>query len=135
MTKTFSRIPKKTWLQLAVVIALIILGMILARTITDNDAVRSAIVQYGYVGIFLLSVISGFNLIVPIPAVAFMPVYIAAGLSFWPIIFIMSAGMCTADMLAFAAGRAGRQVMTTGKGARIKTILENIRKRNELFPI
>jgi hypothetical protein len=54
----------------------------LAKIIRNNPGVRDAILAYGYPGIFFISLLSGFNIAVPIPAIAFLPLFLESGLIF-----------------------------------------------------
>jgi len=39
---------------------------------SDNSVVRDVVSRYGYLGVFVISFISGFNLAVPVPAISFV---------------------------------------------------------------
>jgi membrane protein YqaA with SNARE-associated domain len=66
--------------------------------------------RMGWPGIFLASVISGFNLLVPVPVVAFLPAILQAGFPLGMTILVMSVGMGVADVLGSWLGRLGRQL-------------------------
>ena len=88
----------------------------LARLAQSSEAVRMTVASYGYIGIFIVSFISGLNLVVPIPAVAFLPVFIEAGFSFVLSAAVMAAGMTVADSVAYGFGVLGRKAYSAAKG-------------------
>jgi uncharacterized membrane protein YdjX (TVP38/TMEM64 family) len=112
-----ARIGKRTTADAAVraglkfgfVVLLIVMAMVLAAELAGSDIAKEIADTYGYYGVFVLSVVSGFNLIVPIPAVTLMPVFAVIGLGFWPTITTIVAGMTVADILAFLIGTTSRQ--------------------------
>lgn len=98
----------------------------------DSKLVKQAVEHYGYIGIFIIAVISGFNLAVPIPAISFLPLFLEAGLDIWVVTFIIAVGVTIADMIAFFLGRAGRHIIGEHK---IVARLERLQKRNPHLPI
>jgi len=106
------RLSKKTAL---INISLIILMLIGVYFFTDfareNEQVRGFVASHGYWGIFVIAVMSGFNFLVPIPAIAFLPIIVSAGLSFWTGVVLVSAGMTLGDVIGFVLGRASRRVV------------------------
>lgn len=90
----------KIFLQGAGLVAVVTGAFSLARVASDNEVIRDAVSNYGYLGAFLISILSGFNLLVPIPVVSFMPLFIESGLSFWPVILVITFGITLADTLA-----------------------------------
>lgn len=79
-------------------IAIIALAFSLAGLVSDNESVRMMVFNYGYIGAFVISIVSGFNLLVPIPAVSFMPLFIESGISFLPAILVITLGVTLADI-------------------------------------
>ena len=72
-------------------IAIIILGAFyIASLAGESELIKDYVSRYGYIGLFITALISGFNLLIPIPAVAFLPLFIESGLYFWPSIFLPS---------------------------------------------
>lgn len=114
------------WIKAFFVIGIIAIGLWLGTFVADNDLAKRLVADYGYVGIFIVALISGFNLIVPVPAVAFIPMFIAAGLDFWVTILVLSIGLTIADMVAFVLGRAGRAFVNPN--SRLIKKLEHIQK-------
>lgn len=129
---------RKIWkpvLQLSAVAVIVVLAFWLGRLATESSTVRSLVIEYGYTGIFLVAVISGINIIVPIPAVVFMPLFLEVGLNFWITVFIIAFGMSIGDTVAYFLGRAGRAVAESAKTNYILTRLERIHKRYPRAPV
>src|SRR3989338_3124767 len=96
---------------IVLLVASIALVFYLARFARESEIVREIIATYGYAGIFLVSLVGGFNFIVPIPAVLLIPLFSEAGLMLWPSIFLIVVGVTIADSIAYYFGRIGRQVL------------------------
>ena len=88
--------------------------VVLAGRIEDSEFATELVNQYGYLGVYLIAVASGFNILIPIPAPTFVPIFTAAGLPLYGIIAFMVLGTTTADLLAFYVGRVGKR-FTEGK--------------------
>jgi membrane protein YqaA with SNARE-associated domain len=93
------------------IVILIIIVFFVSEIIGGNDSIKALIISYGYPGLFLIAVISGFNLLVPIPAIAFLPIVVSAGLNFWIAIIIITIGMTIGDGVGFMLGRTGRRII------------------------
>lgn len=103
------------------------------RYAIQNGAIQSAVSQLGYLGIFLFSIASGFNLIVPIPIVSFFPFFLSAGFHPIPTVLVISLGMTVGDALGYLIGRAGRDIVSP----RSKTIvrrIEALQSKHALLP-
>ncbi len=92
----------------AFVFTLLILGSYWLITSTNIEAFVSV---YGYPAMFIVALISGFNVLIPIPAVAFVPLMTAAGLSLWITLFIIVVGMSLGDTIGYLLGRYGRKAI------------------------
>jgi len=81
-----------------------------------------------------VSVLGGFNLISSVPVVAFIPVFIVAGLNQWLVVLVIAAGVTVADMIAYGVGRVGKRFLS---GRLEKTIrrLEKISEKYSLSPL
>jgi membrane protein YqaA with SNARE-associated domain len=123
-------------LQGAGLLAVLTAAWWLARLAHDSEAVKQAVAMYGYIGVFLVAFVSGLNLVVPIPATAFIPLFLEAGLVFSVSVMVMSAGMTVADGIAYAFGFLGRTAYATvqGNGKAIRR-LEAIRRRHRHGPL
>lgn len=96
------------------VLLLLVLGMVLVSTLFLADYVSSSpaalafISQFGYLGAVLLSAILGLNVILPLPAASFVPLFTEAGLWLPGIILALTTGTLIADYLGFAFGKWSR---------------------------
>lgn len=100
----------------------------------DNAAVQNLIVSGGYIGIFIFSIINGFNVIVPIVTASFIPALTTAGLNLYALIIVIALGMSIADCVAYFVSRAGH-VHLTGMGLRIERFLETEEKKRHSLPL
>jgi len=114
----------------------LILGIALwlATALQDAGAIKEIVAQYGYSGIFFVSILGGFNLVSSVPVVAFVPVFLVAGLSQWLIIFAIVAGVTVADMIAYGLGRAGKKIIPDSL-ERVVHRIEKLRERHHLIPL
>ncbi len=119
--------------KLAAVIAIFAAAFYLARFAGENETVRGIVADYGYFGIFAVAVLSGFNLAVPVPAVAFLPLFIGAGLNFWITIILITVGVTLADSFTYIVGRWGREIFDNKKA--IITALERAGERHWWAPM
>ncbi len=126
---------EKAWLKAFVAFALVAAGFALGGSIHGNEDAAELVRAFGYFGVFLAAVVSGFNLVVPVPAVAFLPTFLAAGLDLWPTILVMSLGVTLADSIAFLIGNAGRSFARRGKARDAVRWLEKLRERSPAAPL
>lgn len=118
---------------LAVVVALI---FSFARVVQENESIRNLINSYGYVGVFVISLISGFNLVVPIPAASFLPVFLEAGLKYPVTILLITLGMTMADSIAYFVGGVGKDVLSQSPAAERRVArLIKIRDQHSWIPL
>lgn len=126
----------KLILQAFFLIALIVGAFYLAKLSVESEAIRSIIQSYGYIGIFFIAFVSGFNLVVPIPAVAFLPLFIESGLHFYTTIVFITIGMTFADLISFAIGRVGGEVAEkySKSGSKIASVLVEAVSKHKYAP-
>ena len=79
--------------------------------VSESEVAQELVAKYGYLGIFVMGTVSGFNLAFPVPAVAFVPVFTASGLSAVPAVILMALGMTLGDLAGYFIGRAGHEVL------------------------
>lgn len=79
----------------------------LTEYVIDTPASQTLIQDFGYISIILLSFVAGLNLLLPVPAATFVPVFTAAGLGLPAIIICLVTGTMAANMLSYVAGRYG----------------------------
>lgn len=121
-------------------IRLILVALVVAAVFWANlyafqhDLVREATRDLGYPGVFLAAVISGFNLVVPIPVVAFFPFFMEVGLEPVPTVMVIALGMTTGDLVGYLLGRTARGVVRPREGGTIRK-LESLRERHPRLPL
>ncbi len=126
----------KIAVQIAFLIAVVALAFYLATVASNSEVLRTMIAEYGYVGIFVLALLSGFNIVVPIPVVSFMPLFLESGLSFWITIALISLGMSCADALSFILARAGKRIASESEFAeKILTRFQGLEKSYYRYPL
>ena len=83
-------------------------AMLFAGHIENDENIQRLITFFGPLGILITGFIGGLNLIVPVPATAFIPVFAAAGFGLFIIIVMLVIGTTTADLVSFYIGTALR---------------------------
>lgn len=126
---------EKAWLKALAAVGLIALGFALGGSIHGNEDAAELVRAFGHFGVFLVSVVSGFNLVVPVPAAVFIPTFLAAGLGLWATIIVMSLGVTLADSIAFLIGSAGRSFARDRKIWKTVRRLEDLRTRFPAAPL
>lgn len=91
----------------------------------EHDFIRQAARQFGYPGVLVAAAISGFNLVVPIPLIAFLPFFVRVGLDPVPTVALIAMGMTLGDLLGYLIGHAARDALSPrlhGRMARLKRL-------------
>ena len=114
-------------------IAIALIVYFLARYAADNELVRSFAEQYGYLGIFGVSIFSGFNIVVPIPVSAFMPLFFSLGLNIIFVILVIAVGLTVADGVTYVLGLLGRRIVSPN--SKILKRLYMFRDKNKYMPL
>jgi len=99
----------------------------------DNGFIQTFIFQYGYWGVFSLAILSGVNIIVPIPAISFLPLVLAAGLTFTATVLVITLGMTLGDGIGYMLGRFGQKVIKPNH--RILRKLKRVQDKFYVAPI
>ncbi len=94
----------------------------------DSIFIQSIVQTYGYIGIFIISIISGFNLVVPIPIISFLPLFLESGLNQIITIIAISIGLTGGDILGYVIGNIGRDAMSD-KSIRIQAHINSLHDR------
>jgi membrane protein YqaA with SNARE-associated domain len=115
-------------------IAIIITAFFLAKQAETHETVRALVASYSYAGVFLLSLISGINIAVPIPAAAFIPLFVGAGLSLAPTVIVIALGTGIADMAAYLVGSIGRSAAKE-RSSTFTDRLERLRSSHRFLPL
>ncbi len=101
------------------------------EAVAENVRVLDAVRRFGYPGLLAVSAVSGFNVLVPIPVIAFFPFLMEAGLDPVLSVLIIGTGMTFGDMIGFLLGRAGRKIV---EKPRWMARLERVRERHRIAP-
>lgn len=120
----------KSFIKLVGLFAIFFLAYFLFNLVQENGAVRETISNFGYFGVLIVSLISGFNLLVPIPTVSFVPAFIESGLDIWIVIFFIVIGTSFADSIAYVIGRVGREFT---KSMNEKILFRRLTKMKEKY--
>lgn len=101
------------YIKIITVLAVLLFAVLATVIVREYESLQDIALSYGYAGVFLASIVSGFNIISVVPVVAFVPVFIAAGLHLWAVIAIIIIGTTIADMISYAIAYFGKQIMLT----------------------
>lgn len=112
----------------------IVFAVWLSLVVRENDVVQDLVRDFGYLGLFVASVISGFNLIAPIPIVSFTPLFVGSGLTLVSTVAVISLGLTAGDALGFAIGYLGREIKNPAVAERVAR-LEAARERSSYLPL
>jgi membrane protein YqaA with SNARE-associated domain len=110
-----------------VFLVLLVLSVFLAEYVSESALAQETVQKFGYAGIVFLAFVGGFNLIIPIPAAAFAPTFIAAGFPVYGIIIAIAVGTTVADLISYYVGALGKYysgVESTKIYARLKKLHE-----------
>ena len=116
-------------------VALVIVVVWVNEVAVDSTRVRTAVYEFGYPGLFAMAALSGFNLVVPVPIIAFFPFLMEAGLAPVPTVATIALGMTTGDMLGWLLGFASREAITPPAAVqRFMRWAERLRDRHRVAP-
>jgi membrane protein YqaA with SNARE-associated domain len=119
---------------------ILLMGLLLALVVWANlyasqhDVVREATQRFGYPGVFVAAALSGFNLVVPIPVIAFFPFFMEIGMAAAPTVALIALGMTTGDLVGYLVGRTARGVVELPEGGIVRR-LESLRERHPKLPV
>lgn len=106
---------KKYFIQALLTGVVLVVMVAGALVISQNDSVVGVVERFGYFGIFGLSILSGFNFIVPVPIVALTPIFLEAGLVLWLTVLVTTLGMTLGDSVGYMFGSVGRKLVTPSR--------------------
>jgi membrane protein YqaA with SNARE-associated domain len=95
----------------SVLIGVGLVSFFIADLVLSNADVQTRIGEAGYAAIAGFAFVAGLNAIIPIPAVAFTPVFIAAGLHMSGVILALTIGTLASDFAGYWFGRFGRNTI------------------------
>lgn len=117
-------------------LALVIgLAIYLGHIARESEEIRQAVSSYGYAGVLVVAMISGFNLVVPVPAASFMPLFLESGLHYWTTLAIITAGMTIADTVAYFLGNMGRTAVSESTENKFLNKLKKIHNDHKYAPL
>lgn len=132
-TKLLPTIKKYPWIRVVFFVSMIVIAMYLNTLFTSESELLSHIESFGYTGLFLASILSGFNLLVPIPIITFFPTLVAAG--FIPVltVLVISFGMSLGDLFGYLLGMSAQGTETSKKWE--QRVLRLKQKHPALLPL
>lgn len=120
--------------KLVVLVALLVFFVWANSYALESDTVKNLVQAFGYPGVFLIAVLSGFNLAVPIPAIGFYPLFIELGYVSWMIIALVSLGMLVGDAIGYLIGSAGKDALSDTKAERYVKFLTTLHEKHPMLP-
>lgn len=117
-------------LGLVVLLALIVWGNLYA---SENRIVRDLLTGIGYPGVLLAAAVSGFNIVVPVPVIAYFPLLVDLGYDPELTVVVIALGMTLGDLVGYVLGRIGRSALPPGEGSMLRRI-ERLRERHPRLP-
>lgn len=107
-----ARVSAKKLFRFGVLAAMLaglwIAALYLAAYVETNEMARNLVADIGYLGVFVMAIIAGLNVLLPVPAATFTPVFLSAGLWLPLVILMLVIGTTIADLIGYFIGRWGR---------------------------
>lgn len=128
------KVSLTTVLKLCFTAGVIVAAVWLSMLVRENDVVQLLVRDFGYLGLFIASVVSGFNLIAPIPIISFTPLFVGSGLTLISTVVVISLGLTAGDALGFGIGYLGREIKNPAVARRVAR-MELARDRNRFLPL
>ncbi|PIR75129.1 MAG: hypothetical protein CO030_03730 [Candidatus Magasanikbacteria bacterium CG_4_9_14_0_2_um_filter_42_11] len=119
---------------LMVVIVLVSIIWLNTFLIEHRDTVQEIVSQFGYIGMFVLAIVSGFNIAIPLPAIGFYPVFTELGYQPILIILILSLGMTIGDSIGYLLGQTGRGFLERTSSKKILKVFHRLYVRHQALP-
>ncbi len=126
-------IKKKIWHILALIL-IIAASIWIGHAVSGSIRIQEIVQKYGYLGILFAAILSGFNISVSIPIIAFLPIFLASNLNLWIIIGIIAVGTTTADAFGYLIGRTSRSLVASQSNERISRTLQKLQNRYHWAP-
>lgn len=128
------RSPATAWAKAAGVLGLAAFAAWANVYGPEHESVREMVASGGYAALLGASVLSGFNLVAPVPVVWFYPLLMEAGLEPVPTLATIALGMTGGDLLGYAAGAVSRDVFKA-RMIGFHRRVERLRARHPLLPL
>lgn len=123
-------------ISILLIIMLLVVAAFFASGYIEQDYWARQLAQtYGYPAVFLIALVSGFNILVPIPAATLIPLFTEVGLSFYPLVLLVAFGMTMGDVIGYFIGYAGRSVIAGEKEEKMTTRLLKMKEKNKHWPL
>ena len=126
---------RRRYIQLVLALVVVAVVIFAATRLAGSELATSLVADWGYLGALIVAAVSGFNVLLPIPVVAFFPLFLAAGLDFWILLITVTVGMTLGDSVGYLLGNTGRRLVDP-KTARSRAfkVVESFRKRHVWAP-
>ncbi len=122
-------------LSLLFIIAVIFSASIyLTHYVTNDINAQIFVQQFGYIGVLLISFITGLSLISPVPAATFTPIFTAGGIPLFVTIALAVIGTMGANFISYYIGRLGHDFTNTHYPKIQKKIVNIYSDKKELLP-
>jgi len=109
-------------------------SILLTQHVASDESAKALVQEFGYVGVLLISFITGLSMISPVPAAAFTPIFTAGGMGIITVIALAVAGTMLANFISYAIGRLGNDFTNTHYPKLQKRIVKIYTERKELLP-
>lgn len=127
-----SRVP--LGLKVLLIVALVAFMIWVNLRAGSIEGARDAAAAAGYPGLLLASVVSGFNLLWPLPVASFYPFFLEAGFEPVPMLATIAVGMTGGDLLGYLIGDATRD-LAGNRLAGFRRRAEALHARHRLLPL
>ncbi|NNM32911.1 MAG: hypothetical protein HKO53_07575 [Gemmatimonadetes bacterium] len=128
------RLRSSLILKLLAVFAVLSLALWANLRAAELDSLRDSVAALGYPGLLGASALSGFNLVVPIPVVAFYPFLIEAGFEPVPTLATIALGMTTGDLVGYLIGDASR-TLAKDRMVGLRERVDQLHARHPVLPL
>lgn len=108
-----SALERKTSHTLAAfsILLIILLAIYVSTHLSQQTVLLEFIATWSYLAVAILGLISGLNVLIPIPAATLTPLFIAAGLTIPGIITALAFGTILADYISFLFGSCTKSIL------------------------
>lgn len=106
----------------------------IADHVTNNEDAQQFIQQFGYIGVILISFITGVSVISPVPAGTFTPIFTAGGIDIVIVIILAVTGTMLANFVSYFIGRLGNEFTNTNYPEIQKRIVKIYEEKKALVP-
>lgn len=118
----------------SLITTLIFSSYFLTKYVISDTAAQLFVQEFGYIGILIISFITGLNMISPVPSTTFTPIFTAGGISIFTVIIISVIGTMLANLLSYAIGILGHDFTKANYPETKKRILKMYSEKKEILP-